>query len=229
MNKIINLDLKTFFKTWADDEKTTFGIIIIAFLLGTIILVVFTNFPEVSQVAVIYMILLIVAGFAGLFDIVFRSRGFKDLFAGSGKHFYIALAVGLLIGLTTFFASFFVVPIPFAITQNLFILLFAVIVAPLTEELFFRGTLQHVITGFLKNFLGQSFLVSGIIATFVQSLIFALYHFTIFGGSPEKVFASFIFAIVVTIGNAMFRSLGFGMGLHFTNNTLVSLQQGLIF
>lgn len=228
-NELINLNPKTFFALWRDDQKTTFGLIILAFFLGTVILVVFANFPEVSQVAIIYMILLIVGGFGGLFDIVFRSIGFKDLFAGAGKHFYIALFVGLIIGLIIFLLQLFSVSIPFAISGNLFIILFAIVVAPLTEEIFFRGLLQHITAGFFRSFLGQSVLISGIFATFIQASIFALYHFSVFGGSPEKIFSSFIFAIIVTIGNAMFRSLGFGMGLHFTNNFTVSLQQGFLF
>lgn len=233
-NKLFNLNPTTFFKQWKDDKGQTFALLLVAFFLGLGLTAIITNFPELTNTAIVYVILLLVTGFTGLFNLltgsIFSEGKFGNVFAGLGAKPIIGFVLGVILGLLTTITGFGAISVPFSVlSTDIFIIVFVLLSAPLVEELFFRGLLQHMLVSVFNRWFKFNFLLAGISATLLQSSVFAVFHWRVFGGDITALGASFMFALVITIGNQLFRTLGFGLGLHFTNNLVVSIQQGLIF
>lgn len=223
---------KNFFDEIEEDPKTQYHLIAILFLLGTILTWVYTAIPGQEKNAIIYIIFLIVYGFAGLADILAGKK--KELWYlainGLGEKWIqktlFGAATALLLVLFVFRASIIQ---PFSIVDNNSILsfLFVVIAAPLVETSFFRGIFQPVATELINSFLVSDKTIAGIIAMIVQSAVFALYHINIFVGVSDVTIFSyvpyFIFGMIATFGVYYFRSISFEYGLHGANNLVAWL------
>ncbi|MBI2597641.1 MAG: CPBP family intramembrane metalloprotease [Candidatus Diapherotrites archaeon] len=77
---------------------------------------------------------------------------------------------------------------------------------------------KFLATYFFENYFGLPNLAAGLIAMVIQSGIFALFHYRVFGNSIEAIVPSFVFGIIATLGCYLFKSLGFEIGLHGINN-----------
>ena len=214
-----------FFEEWAEDKKgkkNTFFVLLFMFLIGTTLTGVFNNFPGEQGNAQVFITLSIVVGITMIVETMFEKKNFYRTL-GLGTKPVIALAVGIVAGLFLQMQGQILIPTPFATIISADVILsffYIVIAAVLIEELFFRGVFQPVAAGLLSDYLHLEKNVSGVIALVVQASMFSWFHWRVLGGSQELLAITFVFAVVVTIGNYFFKSLGFGIGIHFTNNLL---------
>jgi len=98
-------------------------------------------------------------------------------------------------------------------------LLAPVILAPLIEEVFFRGLLLRSLLG-----LGTPGMRSTVVAILVSSAVFALVHVTQATSAPDAVaagVATIIFAIASAIATMATGRLGAGIVAHVTFNALI--------
>ena len=192
------------------------------FLLGVILLWVFTAIPEQSNNASVYLFMLIVTGFITGFDALETRFGKMAEIAhvnGLGKKPLIAVAVGAgaMILISIVRPQTIIQPLSIISPETLSFL-FIVVAAPLVEAGFFRGTLQPITVHLLQE-AGLGVLVAGGAATVIQSLIFAFFHISVFGQGGDFM-PYFIFGVIATIGVYAFKSIGFEYGLHGVNNLL---------
>lgn len=211
-----------FFAEWEDALKPTFLFLIATTFLAFILTGIFNNFPSEQANAQVFITL----GILSVLLIVIESMMEKvNLFrtTGFGEKVFLPIIVGVGVGLFLRLSGQVVIGTPFASIVSIDLLLgfvYVVVCAPLIEEFAFRGVVQPLLTGLFNDYVRLPLIASGVMALFVQAGLFAWFHWRVFGGEPALLASSFLFAVIVTIGNYAFKSLGFGYGVHFTNNLL---------
>jgi len=214
-----------FFGEWEEGKKgkrNTFLLLILAFLVGTILTSVFNNFPAQQGTAQVFITLLLVTAFLIVIETMFEKKNFYRTL-GLGEKPLIALVCGTVVGFLLQVTSFSIAtPFSAVISSDVVLTFFFVVVAAaIVEEMFFRGVFQPVFTGLLTDYFKWNETKAGITAMVLQASMFAWFHWRVMNGSFQLLLPTFIFAILVTIGNYYFKSIGFGIGVHFTNNLLI--------
>lgn len=129
------------------------------------------------------------------------------------------LAINLFAG---FSSSFIKLAIPVKISFSLagfFSVFYVALVAAFVEEFVFRGALLALFARLFNNFT---------LAVVLQAVIFGLFHlasytpFAAAQGIPIEnlLFQAGLFGLVAAIGNSIFKSAAFGLGMHLVNNIL---------
>jgi len=200
---------------------------IILLTLSAFILIswVMVGFPSLAlnhttafTVAVIYTILLIftflifiVKALAPQFPLDFIDLGDPEkawLYLGIGAITGVFVAVSLLAGaLAQPAAMTFSIATPIAF-------FFIVLVAPIVEELFFRGALLPTFSLYLSRPIGL----------FLSSIVFALYHITTWGAAGLIGYLiPFLFAMLLGLLTLKFESVAPAIIAHMTANILIAL------
>jgi membrane protease YdiL (CAAX protease family) len=201
------------------------AVILMIFSAFILISWVMVGFPSLAlnhttafTVAVIYTILLIftflifiVKALAPQFPLDFIDLGDPEkawLNLGIGAIMGVFVAVSLMAGaLAQTAAMVFSIATPIAF-------FFIALVAPIVEELFFRGTLLPTFSLYLSRPIGL----------FLSSLLFALYHVTTWGAAGLIGYLiPFLFAMLLGLLTLKFESVAPAIIAHMTANTILSL------
>lgn len=212
---------KGFFREIEDPIRSSETLIYLMFLWGVIILWIYVAIPEQEKNALIYMIMLIVWGFGGVWDIMHASLKkpqFTAPFNMLGKRPIQAIVYGIVVAMVLglFYAEALIQPLS-VVAPEFLSFLFIVITAPIVEANFFRGMIQPALVELSKRHITKNVLYAGVLATVLQSLIFAFFHINIFGQGGDWV-PYFVFGVIATVGVYAFRSVAFEYGLHGVNN-----------
>jgi membrane protease YdiL (CAAX protease family) len=141
---------------------------------------------------------------------------------GEGKTAIWGLIAGAIVGaLFIFLSSHVNNPSPTILDS-----IFVKFGSPVIEELFFRGFMLPTFIWFARQMPVPKFLaligLPELFAIVLESGIFALYHLGVYGGDPSALAGSFLFAIILSLGVYLTRSLGFGIGAHIVVNTFLT-------
>jgi membrane protease YdiL (CAAX protease family) len=177
-----------------------------------------TNFPSFAASAHMFNILLIWSA------IFYVGKKFVTLqTVGLGKNNDNALlagGAGLVVGFL--FASNFsllnmAIPSVATFAGISAITLFVGIVAPLTEETFFRGSLMPTIAEWSQHLKVGSELYLHI-AVLGSAALFGLFHFAVSNGNMAFMFSAFVFGAGVGYGSVFFKSTAFAYIAHLYVN-----------
>lgn len=217
---------KLFFEEW-NDSKKLFGLAgLISLSLMMFLFWIMVNVPELDKSATIYLTMLIIATAIAGFDFFFeKGKVFGFLFVGKNlKTLFLALIVGGVLAVLLSLGKFSILIAPLSAIQVDSVLvsfIFVVLVAPWVEEKFFRMFFYPNIVLMLQNaFPKRQTLFAGLLAVIVTGVLFALFHFAVYGANLNLMFLAFVFSTIAIVGNRIFESAGFGVGLHYVNNFL---------
>jgi len=215
---------KTFFSEWKDNRELypIFSLLTIFFIIGLFWIV--TNIKQFEYQANLFLAMmlfgLIVAGFDyfneknNLFGFLFIGKNLKDM--------AIAIIFGAFLAILLSINSFAVISTPLSsvtVSATVGVFLLSVLIAPYTEEYFFRMSLYPTIVASLQPKFG--YFGAGVIAILIVSSAFALFHFAVFSAGISLMISAFIFSVLAIVGNRLFESSYFGFTLHIVNNFLV--------
>lgn len=195
------------------DREVIISNSVVGLLMFTGLWWVCVNVPEYFNHAVIYMFALLAYI---LFSVtrVLPSYGFntdgirKQLIVGAGASLVVILPF-LLMRLTGAIASIAVLSVsPVA-------LFFVVFVAPIVEEMFFRGLMMPVLIDRFDN------VYIGIVAT---AVVFALFHYGVYGVSLNSMMWLIILAVMLGFITVYTGSIIPAIMLHMANNAVSALQ-----
>jgi len=171
------------------------------------------NVPEYFNHAVIYMFALIVYV---LFSVtrVLPSYGFntenimRQVLVGVGASVALALPILMyrVFGATASIAILTLSPVA---------MFFIVFVAPIVEEMFFRGLMMPVISEWLNN------IYVGIVLT---AVIFALFHYGVYGVSLNNMMWLIVLAVMLGFITVYSESIVPAIILHMANNAVSVIQ-----
>jgi membrane protease YdiL (CAAX protease family) len=208
-------EFNNFFKEWKDSEQMVqLGALSIV-ILTLVSLWISVNITEYQNIGFFFFGMLVIVGMVGFADYLKESNRVGGS-AAFGKN-SMALMTGLFGGavLGVFLSVTMAFSIPFA-AAGLYSFLFVVILAPLVEEYFFRGTVFFTLLQTGKSIFSEKYLT--IVSIVITSVVFGVFHFTAYGASVPLMFTAMIFSVIAITGNAFFKTTGFGLGLHLMVN-----------
>lgn len=213
---------------WVDslDTNQFLAVLFITLFVATgFVLVNFTNlaanYPEVGRyvdLANISLFFLYVSAIVFFIDGLMEKNELVD-FPGIGKNFETFMN-SFIIGGGVSLLSVFSLKISFATVPLIAILKYldagyVTIIAPLTEELFFRGAVFGVFNLYLSNRVGYA---GEYVAMVLSSIAFSLYHLSIYG--DQNIMGLFVLGMIFSLGNKYMNSIGFSFGAHILHNTV---------
>src|SRR3990167_5369606 len=215
------MPFKKFFGEWKDRDELN-AIIVIALLILVVFLTsIWNNYPDERTSAGIFMFISILALIIIFADLIKEKVTFVSANL-LGQKPLIPLIAGLGIGAVMVLGKFVIIGAPTKLDPFLSGFIYIALAAPLIEEVFFRGALQSTFTQTFSKYMGS--IPGGLLAIFMQVGLFVLFHLRVLGFSMEALQVVFIFGLIATIGTLVFKSLGFSLGLHFSNNFLIFMR-----
>lgn len=226
-------DGEKFFKEFKDSALSIALWSLISFIMGVLLLGVYTIAPEQREIISIYGFMLLASGiFLAVEAVSEKSKTFATICLGNlkgkfpeilfSKQFFMPVLVGSLFTVALLSKGFSVAVLStIGIPQELYTILYVVVASPLIEELFFRGTVFPLLNqniGFLV-----SSKISWVVALVATNVAFAGYHALAYGADMNAMMIAFGMGVVWTVGNYYFKSIGFGVSSHLTNNAMVVL------
>ena len=201
---------------------TLLFVIFIVFTLWLNTQFVGLNILEASSTVLVYLTLLVVSAVFFFTDALADLNNLKNftdtLGLGSSKKVAIALVIGAVLGFFLSGQGLSVInpqSVSWLSDASARAFLFVVVLAPFTEEMFFRATLTPI----LMKVFGKVPYHAGIIVSIVLSSgAFALFHYSVYGQSVELMMSAFIVGLIANVGMYFTGSIGFGLGLHYMIN-----------
>jgi len=171
-------------------KKVSFRNVLILVLISLIIVLwVGVNNPVYLSASIIYLMFVLVALFFYASKTIFSKSliGINSL--GFDKNFFIGLGVGLFFVFLSVVNSVFALSLPGAFLSLGGVTRFLIVglVAPITEEVFFRGVLFSLFEKFFR--------INGFLTIFLTSVLFSVFHLLAYGSSVG-VLGAFVSAII---------------------------------
>lgn len=196
------------------------------FVLFVVLLWVYTANLGQEKNAMVYIIMLILAGFTIGFNIVFIKQKDKNFLPinGVGKDWQTPFIYGIILSIVLIIIlvkQSIIEPLSITSGKSILGFLFVVIAAPIVETSFFRGTMQPLFVLLVNNHITNNKAIAWSIAAIIQSVIFAFFHVNILVSNTVGLggyLPYFIFGIIATIGVYYFKNITFEFGLHGFNN-----------
>jgi len=200
---------------------------VILMILSAFILIswVMVGFPSLSlnhvtafTVAVIYTVLLIFTFLIFIVKALAPQIPLDFIDLGDPEKAWLNLGIGTVMGVfvaVSLMAGAAVQPAAMAFTiATPIAFLFIVLVAPIVEELFFRGALLPTFTLYLSKPVGL----------FLSSLLFALYHVATWGAvGLIGYLIPFLFALLLGLLTVKFESIAPAIITHMTANLILAI------
>lgn len=210
------------FQKWHDSRENIYLMGLLFLILGLILFGLYVNLPQEQGKLNIFLIMILLPAFAVLGSVFMPDSKITNAFAGFGDSrstFLKAFAVGAALYALLLF-RYLSLSLPFSLGEmGIISVLYVKFFSPILEEVFFRGfliwTLKEMLVGLKvddKN---------GVLPALIAAAAFALFHFSVYGASPFAILSAFVFGMIGAVGNSYFKSIGFSIGAHFTNNLLV--------
>lgn len=200
--------------TWKDDDWANAFANIALLVFGIISYWVYINSPAGSSLnflALAYVIMILLVGILWAVDYVWEDNPVvESITLGNRDRFIKSILAGIVLGVVLNFRNLATVS-----GANF---VFVVFVAGWVEEAMFRG---HLLPTSQRTFNSLKLPYPDVLAVVGVNVLFALFHYTAYGGNMGAMVAAFVFGVIATIGNSYFKSTGFGIMAHITNNFLV--------
>lgn len=214
------------FDTWSDDDFSKNLVRILAILTLGLTIFLATN----TTIEKAHLYYLGISALIVLVAVQFNGSFLKSNFFGNKQALYTSVAVGAVLGTILGFMQRggqlnLVLP-----TQALYIgdlsFIFANIVAPIVEPMFWRGIVFPTAVAFVgMTAFKKNKILAVIVALLASAYLFGYYHVNTYytqGGDLTNTFTlmSFaaLFAVFFTLGNSLFKCIGLELGWHFCNN-----------
>lgn len=203
----------SFWSQWQDDKNTQPIAQVVTFVLVITLLGFYVNAqnnPAEQTRSMIYLIMLIWGSLFGIIDWSSKNQNNKVIafvYLGSLKRLAIAGLVGIFFALFVTGAFFTAIP-PETFGEPLLTMFYVVIIASYCEEKFFSSTVAP--TAYR--------LFGGIPGLIITCVAFGFYHGYAYGWDYNMMLGAVVWRGAVLIGNQFFKSTGFGLFAHISNN-----------
>jgi membrane protease YdiL (CAAX protease family) len=207
-------------KEWESDRRFYAQFMLVPLVLLLVVLWIYQNVSSETKTAGIYSFILIISIIIGLIRYLIKNNdliGFA--FVGKQQPFIVSLLVGAVVSIILVGGSFAISAPTFALAASgvFWLFIYDVLVAPIAEEMFFRVFLFFTLTKIFEKFsVGNA----GMYSFVLTSLLFGFFHYAVYNANASAMFSAVVFSAIAIVGNKLFGSFGFGLGMHSANNYL---------
>ena len=213
-----------FFEEFPDDKRGYVFYAGVLALMFFILMGIFSNLrtnADITFACTIYIFMVIFVAVVSGMDKLKERNTFIAMISPSGKWKNFGLVPLIIGGIFGYFmvSNSQTIGLSFLQLSGTNAFFFIVIVAPIVEEYFFRGTLFPSFRQQLKVAFNSKY--ASIIALIVSNIGFGAFHYYVYGANMQAVYIAAVLGTVYTIGNYVVKATNFSVGAHMMNNYLL--------